>query len=72
MYEIEEFCPMPYAHCACKFNDVEDDVVQWCDVHARGRDEAVLVEQRRCEALVQAARLEPTDLRSIARMIRHP
>ena len=33
---------------------------------------SVRAERDRCEALVQAARLEPTDLRSIAHMIRNP
>ena len=44
---------MAYVTCACKFNDVEDDVIQWCDVHALARDEAVAAEREACAKAVE-------------------
>ncbi len=52
---------------------LEDGDARWFRQRIAGALKAEReVERERCEALVQAARLEPTDLRSIAHMIRNP
>ena len=44
---------MAYATCACKFDEAEDNVIQWCYVHALARDEAVAAEREACAQVAE-------------------
>ena len=39
---------MTYCTCVCKFDEAEDNVIQWCLTHSLARDNAVRKEREMC------------------------
>lgn len=44
---------MGYCTCVCKFDEAEDDVIQWCATHKFVLDNAVKAEREACAQIVE-------------------
>ncbi len=52
---------MPYVPCACKFDETEDNVIQWCDTHRLARDVAVKAEREACAKTAESSKQDHAD-----------
>ena len=65
---------MNYCTCVCKFDEAEDNVIQWCATHSLALTKAVTAEREACAELVdREAGIAHDDWndRNLARQLSH-